>query len=192
LRCQGGLLIRGLSGCGDAEEFVADGTAVPVGFLEERFVRGRVVLSRAVVDIKFIYDIGVDMFAWATRSRDISEAMGVIPRGSILYADREFFVRGNCVEAFQRGIDFQVRPSRVFSCRILRRAAGGFSARMYRRRKNCERGAAVFDRVREVRYRDPESVASFVVFRAAAHNVKRMLRLEALAGLFVLIGGGGD
>ncbi|MHA1593213.1 MAG: hypothetical protein ACTSXX_00585, partial [Candidatus Baldrarchaeia archaeon] len=148
-------------------------------------MRGRVVLSRAVVDIKFIYDIGVDMFAWATRSRDISEAMGVIPRGSILYADREFFVRGNCVEAFRRGIDFQVRPSRVFSCHILRRAAGGFSARRYRRRKNGERGAAVFDRVREVRYRDPESVASFVVFRAAAHNVKRMLRLEALAGLFV-------
>ena len=81
-----------------------------MGFLEERFVRGRAVLSRAVVDIKFIYDIGVDMFAfaWATGSRDISDAMGVLPRGSILYADGEFFVRGNCVEAFRRGIDFQV------------------------------------------------------------------------------------
>ncbi len=156
-------------------------------------MQGRAVFSRPTVDIKFIYDIGVDMFAfaWATGSRDISDAMGVLPRGSILYADGEFFVRENCVETFRRGIDFQVRPSRVFSCRILRRAAEGFSARRYRRRKNGERGAAVFDRVREIRYRDPESVASFVVLRAAAHNVKRMLRLEALAGLFVWIGGGG-
>ena len=119
-------LIRGLSGCDGAEEFVVDGTAVPVGFLEERFVRGRAVLSRPVVDIKFIYDIGVDMFAFAraTRSRDISEAMGVLPRGSTLYADGEFFVRENCVEAFRRSIDFQARPSCVFSCRILHRAAG--------------------------------------------------------------------
>ncbi len=152
------------------------------------------MLSRAVVDIKFIYDIGVDMFAfaWATGSRDISDAIGVLPRGSILYADGEFFVRENCVEAFRRGIDFQVRPSRVFSCRILRWAAEGFSARGYRRRKKGERGAAVFDSVREIRYRDPESVATFVVFRAAAHNVRRMVRLEALAGLFVRMGGGGD
>ncbi|MHA1595257.1 MAG: hypothetical protein ACTSXX_11010 [Candidatus Baldrarchaeia archaeon] len=67
----------------------------------------------------------------------------------------------------------------------------GFSARRYRRRKNGKRGAAVFDRVREIPYRDPESVASFVVFRAAAHNVRRMLRLEALAGLFVRVGGRG-
>ena len=79
----------------------------------------------------------------------------------------------------------------MFLCRILRRAAEGFSARRYRRRKNGERGAAVFDRVREIRYRDSESVASFVVLRAA-HNVKRMLRLEALAGPFVWIGGGDD
>ncbi|MHA1593919.1 MAG: hypothetical protein ACTSXX_04165 [Candidatus Baldrarchaeia archaeon] len=49
----------------------------------------------------------------------------------------------------------------------------------------------MFDRVREISYRDPESVASFVVFRAAAHNVRRMLRLEALAGLFVRVGGRG-
>ncbi|MHA1595318.1 MAG: hypothetical protein ACTSXX_11350 [Candidatus Baldrarchaeia archaeon] len=152
------------------------------------------MLLRPIIDIKSIYDIGVDMFAFARamRSRDISEAMGVLPRGSTLYADGEFFVRGNCVEAFRRGIDFQVRPPRVFSCRVLRRAAEGFSARRYRRRKNGERGAAVFDRVREIPYRDPESVVSFVVFRAVAHNVRRMLMLEALAGLFVRIGGGGD
>ncbi|MHA1594998.1 MAG: hypothetical protein ACTSXX_09710 [Candidatus Baldrarchaeia archaeon] len=48
----------------------------------------------------------------------------------------------------------------------------------------------MFDRVREIPYRDTESVASFVVFRTAAHNVRRMLMLEALAGLFVRIGGG--
>ena len=128
LRCQGSLLIRGLSRCDGVEEFVADGTAVPAGFLEERLVRGRAVLSRPTLDIKFIYDIGVDMFAFAraTGSRDISDAMGVLPRGSILYADGEFFVRENCVETFRRGIDFQVRPSRVFSCRILRRAAEVF------------------------------------------------------------------
>ncbi len=122
---RGSLLIWGLSGCDDAEEFVVDGTAVPVGYLEERFVRERAVLLRPIIDIKSIYDIGVDMFAFAraTRSRDISEAMGVLPRGSTLYADGEFFVRENCVKAFRRDIDFQVRPSRVFSCRILHWAA---------------------------------------------------------------------
>jgi len=44
-------------------------------------IRGRAI--EAGIDIKSIYDIGVDMFAFAraTRSRDISEAMGVLPRG---------------------------------------------------------------------------------------------------------------
>ncbi|MHA1593537.1 MAG: hypothetical protein ACTSXX_02215 [Candidatus Baldrarchaeia archaeon] len=175
------------------EEFVADGTAVSAGFLVERVLRGGPVLLKPIVDIKFVYDIGVDMFgfAWATRSRDISGVMGVLPRGSVLYADCEFFSRGNCAAAFRRGIDFQVKPPRVFSGRILRRTAERFSAERYRRRKNGERGAAVFDRVWEIPYRDPESVISFVVFRAAAHNVRRMLKLEALAGLFVRINCGG-
>ncbi|MHA1595216.1 MAG: hypothetical protein ACTSXX_10805, partial [Candidatus Baldrarchaeia archaeon] len=56
--------------------------------------------------------------------------------------------------------------ARVFVSHSPPGAAGGFSARRYRRRKNGERGAA--------------------------HNVRRMLMLEALAGLFVRIGGGGD
>ncbi len=161
-------LIWDLSGCDGVKEFVGDGTTVSAGFLEERVVRGRGVLSRPAVDIKFIYDIGVYMFAFAraTRSRDISEAMGVLPRGSTLYADGEFFVRENCVKAFRRGIDFQVRPSRVFSCRILRRGRPGVSRPGGIAGKNGERGAA--------------------------HNVRRMLMLEALAGLFVRIGGGGD
>ena len=72
-----------------------------------------------------------------------------------------------------------------------RRVAEDFSARRYRRRKIGEHGAAVFDRVQEILYRDPENVALFAVFRAA-HNVRQMLRLEALAGLFVRIGGGTD
>jgi|GEM_PF-7114368 len=189
---RGSLLIWGLSGCDDAEEFVVDGTAVPVGYLEERFVRERAVLLRPIIDIKSIYDIrgghvrvcAGDAVAGHLGGHGCASAWFDSLRGWRVFREGE--LRGGVSEGHQLSGE---TVARVF---VSRSPPGGrgFSAQRYRRRKNCERGAAVFDRVREIPYRDTESVASFVVFRTAAHNVRRMLMLEALAGLFVRIGGG--
>ena len=160
-------------------EFVFDGTDMATRELKEVVKGGKRTLKRETIEVKFLFNINLDMYVYVevTQSHSMVAALSKLSRGDVIMADSEFFTRENCERILTRGLIPVLKPSRnarrgpaIRLCRQL------FDARRYRRRKNGERGARIYNGM-VMLYRGPYRRRGVVKLMAAAYNVKRLIKL---------------
>ena len=164
----------------ERREFVFDGTNMATREFEEAIMGGNRVLRRETIEVKFLFNINLDMHVYveATRSHSVEKALSKLSRGDVLMADSEFFTRENCEKILAKGLKPGLKPSKnakrgpaIKLCRQL------FDSRQYKKRKNGERGAKIYSET-VMLYRDPDRRRGAIKLMAAAHNIKRLIKLQ--------------
>ena len=86
------------------KHFVLDGTKMECNRLVKRMYSGRQVIAEKTVDVKYLYNIDVDMYLGVTLSkrRAVTELIEKLRRDEILLADPEFFNTEICEKAVAR------------------------------------------------------------------------------------------
>ena len=162
-----------------AREFVLDGTDMKTNRLEKVIKGGEGSLKKETIEVKFLFNINIDMYVYAelTTSHNAREAIERLSPGDVLLADPEFFTRENCELILAKGIKPAIKPTKnARKGPVIRLCRKAFEKRRYRRRKNGERGAKIYDSSTML-YLDPERQRGVVKLMAAAYNVKRLVKL---------------
>lgn len=161
-------------------EFVLDGTDMQTSRLKKTISAGKTALVKKTLPVRFLYNINLDMYVHVkqTTSHNAKEFIEMLSQDDILLMDSEFFTRENCELALVRGIDIQVKPTRNGRRGpALRLCRERFRKRKYKRRKNGERGAKIYDE-NVMLYTDPVRQRVKIRLMAVGYNVKRLIKLS--------------
>ena len=113
-----------------------------------------------------------------TTSHNAKEFIEMLSQDDILPMDSKFFTRENCELALVKGINIQVKPTRnERRGPALRLCRERFRKRKYKRRKNGERGAKIYDE-NVMLYTDPVRQRVKIRLMAVGYNVKRLIKLS--------------
>jgi len=107
----------------------------------------------------------------------VKEAIERLSSGDVLLADPEFFTRENCELILAKGIKPVIKPiKKARKGLVIRLCRKAFERKKYKRRKNGERGAKIYDSSTML-YLNPDRQRGIVKLMAVAHNVKRLVKL---------------
>ena len=152
--------------------------------LVKRMHSGRQIIAKETVDVRYLYNIDVDMYLGATLSkrRAVTELVEKLRRDEILLADPELFNTEVCEKAMARGVRVVIKPRKTRTrSTILRLCSEAFDPKLYGLRKCGERGAKVFSEV-VMRRENVARRGNEVRLIAAQHNIKALIRLRIRYG----------
>jgi len=164
----------------EVKRYVLDGTRMKCGRLVKRVVAGEEKAAKETVDVKYLYNIDVDMYLGArlTSKRAVKELVERLRRGEILLADPEFFNTEVCEMAMARGVICVIKPRKTKPKSLaLRLCSEAFDPSLYRLRKCGERGARVLGET-VMRHKDRARRENEVRLIATQHNIKTLIRLR--------------
>jgi len=147
--------------------------------LRETIRGGKKALEKETIEVKFLFNINVDMYVYAehSTSHDVDKAIRKLSRGDVVLGDTEFFNKKNCEKLLAKGIKPLIKPSRNAKRGVgIKHCRDMFEMRRYKRRKNGERGAKIFsDTI--MQYLDPNRRQGQIKLMATAYNIKRLIKL---------------
>ncbi|MEX2689916.1 MAG: hypothetical protein Q6351_006300 [Candidatus Njordarchaeum guaymaensis] len=161
-------------------ELVLDGTDMQTNRLKKTISAGKATLVKKTLPVRFLYNVNLDMYVHVeqTTSHNAKEFIGKLSQDDILLMDSEFFARENCELTLVKGIDIQVKSTRnERRGPALRLCRARLRKRKYRRRKNGERGAKIYDE-NVMLYADPVRQRVKIRLMAVGYNVKRLIKLS--------------
>jgi len=148
--------------------------------LKKTISAGKATLVKKTLPVRFLYNVNLDMYVHVeqTTSHNAKEFIGKLSQDDILLMDSEFFARENCELTLVKGIDIQVKSTRnERRGPALRLCRARLRKRKYRRRKNGERGAKIYDE-NVMLYADPVRQRVKIRLMAVGYNVKRLIKLS--------------